>query len=101
MEFLEALLANPIILGVVILLAVVFIYGLVKRLFKLALIILLLLAGTVIWFKMTGQEVPEGLQGITEQGEKVIEVVVDKGGDLIKEGSEYVKKKADEKKDSN
>jgi hypothetical protein len=99
MELLESLLANPIILGIVIILTIVFVYGLVKRLFKMALLILLILAGTIFWFKWTGQEIPADLEDISKKSEKVMKQVVEEGGKLIKEGSKIVKKKLDDNND--
>ncbi len=97
-ETLLSLGSNPYVLAIVLLLAVVLFYGLIKRLFKLALAALLILAGVIIWFRVTGTEMPEPLEELSRHGEKVIETVKDEGGKLLEKGGEAVKEKLEEHK---
>ena len=65
---------NPILLAVALILVAVGGYTLVKRLWKTALFLLVLLAGYIGYLVMTGQELPEELQ----KGKEFIEEIADK-----------------------
>ena len=73
-SLIQQLTDNPILLAVVLILAVVGGYTLVKRLWKPALFLLVLLAGYIGYLVMTEQELSEELQ----KGKEFIEEIADK-----------------------
>ena len=73
-SLIQQLTDNPILLAVVLILAAVGGYTLVKRLWKPALFLLVLLAGYVGYLEMTEQELPEELQ----KWKEFIEEIADK-----------------------
>jgi len=58
----ERVTDNPILLGIVLVLAAIIIYALTKRLVKVALFIMVLLSVYIGYLVMTGQELPQQLQ---------------------------------------
>ena len=70
----QLLTDNPTLLAVALILVAVGGYTLVKRLWKPALFLLVLLAGYIGYLVMTEQELPEELQ----KGKEFIEEIADK-----------------------
>jgi hypothetical protein len=75
-SLIQQLTDNPILLAVALILVAVGGYTLVKRLWKPALFLLVLLAGYIGYLVMTEQELPEELQ----KGKEFIEEIADKDG---------------------
>jgi len=73
-SLIQQLTDNPILLAFALILVVVGGYTLVKRLWKPALFLLVLLAGYVGYLEMTEQELPEELQ----KGKEFFEEIADK-----------------------
>ena len=73
-SLIQQLTDNPILLAVTLILVAVGGYTLVKRLWKPALFLLVLLAGYIGYLVMTEQELPEELQ----KGKEFIEEIADK-----------------------
>ena len=73
-SLIQRLIDNPILLAVVLILVGVGGYTLVKRLWKPALILLILLAGYIGYLVITEQEMPEELK----KGKEFIEKITDK-----------------------
>ena len=73
-SLIQQLTDNPILLAVALILVAVGGYTLVKRLWKPALFLLVLLAGYIGYLVITEQELPEELQ----KGKEFIEEIADK-----------------------
>ena len=61
-SLIQQLTDKPILLAVALILVAVVVYALMKRLIKLALFLLVLLAVYFGYLYMTGQDFPEGVQ---------------------------------------
>jgi len=73
-SLIQQLTNNPILLAVALILVAVGGYTVLKRLWRPALFLLILLAGYIGYLVMTGQELPEELQ----KGKEFIEKITDK-----------------------
>ena len=73
-NLIQQLTDNPTLLAFALIIVAVVVYTLVKRLWKPALFLLVLLAGYIGYLAMTEQELPEELQ----KGKEFIEEIVDK-----------------------
>ena len=73
-SLIQQLTDNPVLLAVALILVVVGGYTLVKRLWKPALFLIVLLAGYIGYLVMTEQELPEELQ----KGKEFFEEIADK-----------------------
>ncbi len=80
---LEQLARHPLVAAGVLALAVLVVYALVKRLLVFALFLLLVLAGTLIWFRLVGYDMPKGLDKLGRTVGKAVEAAGDKGADLL------------------
>jgi len=76
-EFFSNLGDNPLILAGIIVLLVVIAYAVLKKLFKIALFLLLLVIGALVWFQMTGTDLPPELEAIKDKTEQAVETVRD------------------------
>ncbi len=99
----EWIQANPWVFGIGLLLAVVLVYMMIKRLFKIALLVLLLLVAILVWARMTGHKLPKDLERLSQQGQELLEDAVEQGSELIDEGKAQVgevKKKVEDALDN-
>ncbi|MFQ6616697.1 MAG: hypothetical protein ACE5HZ_08055 [Fidelibacterota bacterium] len=93
MDFLRDQFAgNPVLLAVVIVLAVLLVFALIKRLIKLALFAVLILAVYLGYLAWTGQEVPTSPEALREsvreqvgQVEEAISTKVTEMGESVKD----------------
>ena len=79
-SLIQQLTDNPILLAVALILVVVGAYTVLKRLWRPALFLLILLVGYIGYLVMTGQELPKELQ----KGKEFIEEIAEKD-EIIKE----------------
>jgi 4-amino-4-deoxy-L-arabinose transferase-like glycosyltransferase len=93
--WIEALARHPVWFAVLLLLAAALVYGLVKRLFKLALGLAVLLAAAV-WFHYSDVTVPEDLQRLAKPVEQAVKTAIDKGGELGKDAAKKLREGLDE-----
>ena len=84
-SLIQQLMDSPILLAVALVLVAIVVYALVKRLVKLALFLLVLLALYIGYLAMTKQELPEGVQKGKELLEEVVGEVTDKTGKFLDE----------------
>jgi ABC-type bacteriocin/lantibiotic exporter with double-glycine peptidase domain len=85
-QIIETLTSNPIYLVVAVVLALIILFGVVKKIFKLALIVLALLVLFVAYMVVTGKEVTvksvqEELQATGKKLGKTVEGVKEKISD--------------------
>lgn len=71
-ETLTNLLQNPFFLILAVVLAVVIVFGIIKKLFKLALIILAAFVIYIAYLVWTGQDVPTSLEDVKESVHETI-----------------------------
>lgn len=95
-DWIDALAAHPVWFAALLLLAAAVVYGLVKRLFKLALGLAVILVAAALWFHYTGAEVPEDLQRLAKPATKAAKAAIEKGGELGREAARKVGEKLDE-----
>ena len=87
-NLIQQLTDNPILLAVALILVAVVVYALMKRLIKLALFLLVLLAVYFGYLYMTGQDFPEGVQ----KGQEMLEDVKDKASEFFNEHKDDIDK---------
>ena len=87
-SLIQQLTDNPILLAVALILVAVVVYALMKRLIKLALFLLVLLAVYFGYLYMTGQDFPEGVQ----KGQEMLEDVKDKASEFLNEHKDDIDK---------
>lgn len=94
------LLQNPFFLILAVIFAIVIIFGLIKKVFKLVLLILAAFVLYVVYLLWTGQDIPTSVGGIKdsveetisrskenvkETGEGIKDAAYDKSGEIINE----------------
>jgi ABC-type multidrug transport system fused ATPase/permease subunit len=87
-SLIQQLTDKPILLTVALILVAAVVYALVKRLIKLALFLLVLLAVCFAYLYMTGQDFPEGVQ----KGQEMLEDVKDKASEFFNEHKDDIDK---------
>ena len=87
-SLIQQLTDKPILLAVALILVAVVVYALMKRLIKLALLLLVLLAVYFGYLYMTGQDFPEGVQ----KGQEMLEDVKDKASEFFNEHKDDIDK---------
>jgi hypothetical protein len=92
MEYIQQLAEQPIVLGVILLLLVLIVYGVLKRLFKLALMLLLVAGGVMAWYHLTGREMPDEVNKALKEAGRIAGQAAEKTGELIEDGGEALKK---------
>jgi hypothetical protein len=92
MGLLDYLSGHPWQAAAAVALLALVVYALVKRLLKFALLALLVLAGLVAWFRLTGREVPEDVDQLARQAGKAAHSAVAKSGELIQKGEQELDK---------
>lgn len=80
-DILRILTENPVYLGIAAVLAAVILFGVIKKLLKLVLVIAAILILYIAYLVWTDQDVPKSLE---ELGEKVQETV-EKGKDKVEQ----------------
>jgi hypothetical protein len=90
------LLQNPFFLILGVVLAVIIIWGLVKKLFKLALIVLAAFVIYIAYLIWTGQDIPTSLDGVKDSVQETISSSKE-NADETKEGLEEAAKEKVEK----
>jgi hypothetical protein len=96
MESFSALAAHPLVLALMVLVALMFVVGLLKRLFKLAFFALLIFLLVVAYYQVTGKEMPEALEGATKKMEEVVKTVSDKAPEFIDDAVDQISEKTPE-----
>ncbi len=87
------LLQNPFFLILAVIIAVFIVFGVIKKLFKLAMIILAAFVIYVAYLLWTGQDIPKSIDGIKES----VKETVSRSKDNVEETKENIKDAAKEK----
>ncbi len=96
--FIDKVLGSPMLLAIAIGLLIVIVYAVLKKLFKMALFLLLILIGALVWFEMTGTPMPDELEALKEKGKETYESVRDgvkKAGETAKDVKDGLDKLGD------
>ena len=103
-NILEQISSNPVYLAISVILGALLIYGIVKRLIKLILVIALILVSYAIYLHTTGQEVPattkELKESVSENVEKVKETAREVLDEKVKAAKEELLEELEEKSKS-
>ncbi len=79
---------NPAYLGIAVVFAAVILFGVIKKLMKLVLVMAAVLVIYVAYLIITGDDVSASLKEIGEKGSEVIETGKEKVGEYFEEKSE-------------
>ncbi len=91
-QIINTLTSNPIYLVIAVILSLIIIFGVIKRLIKLVLLVAAIFVLYVAYMMWTGQDVPDTFEDVKKSAQESVE----KGTDWIKK---TVEKKAEEKVD--
>ena len=86
------LLQNPFFLILAVIIAVLIVFGVIKKLFKLAMIILAAFVIYIAYLLWTGQDIPTSVDGIKDS----VKETISRSKDNVEETKDAAKKKADE-----
>lgn len=93
-QLIKTLTSNPVYLAGAVVLALIIVIGIVKKLVKLALVVVAIFILFIAYLVYTGQEVPTSFEDIKKT---VQEEVIDPGKAMLKDKAEEAKDKAAEK----
>ena len=97
-DLLDSFSGNPLLAAGALALCVLVLYALLKKLFKVALFLLLLLAAVLVWFKVMGHELPDELGQVSRTMGKVVKQAGKTGGELLEDAGKEISKKVDDAK---
>ena len=86
------LLQNPFFLILAIIIAVLIIFGVIKKLFKLAMIVLAAFVIYIAYLMWTGQDIPKSFDEVQES----VKETISRSKDNVEETKDAAKKKAGE-----
>lgn len=96
-EIVDVIGSNPLLLTILIVAAAVILYSLLKKLFKLAAILVLAVIVFFGYIYLTHDEPEKEIKKYIEQGTEVLETAKEKAGEV----GDNIKEKVDEYKKSN
>ena len=86
------LLQNPFFLILAVIIAVLIVFGVIKKLFKLAMIVLAAFVIYIAYLMWTGQDIPKSFDGIRDS----VKETISRSKDNVEETKDAAKKKANE-----
>ncbi len=86
------LLQNPFFLILAVIIAVLIVFGVIKKLFKLAMIVLAAFVIYIAYLLWTGQDIPTSFDGIKDS----VKETISRSKDNVEETKDAAKKKAGE-----
>ena len=86
------LLQNPFFLILAVIIAVLIVFGVIKKLFKLAMIVLAAFVIYIAYLMWTGQDIPKSFDGIRDS----VKETISRSKDNVEETKDAAKKKAGE-----
>ena len=89
----QTILNDPILLGIAVILSAMVVYSILKKLFKIAVILIAVVVIYVGWLAYTGQPVPDTLDGLIDDVNKRTDGATEQIIDKTKEGMKEVGKK--------
>ena len=96
-NIIEAITANPVYLAIAVVLAIIVVYGFIKRIIKLALVTLSVFILYIAYLHYTGKNTSEITQSVSKSAE-ILKDAVSKTGEKVKESAiKSIEKKVEEK----
>ncbi|MDP7558523.1 MAG: hypothetical protein QF923_03500 [Candidatus Marinimicrobia bacterium] len=95
-SLIQQLTDKPILLAVALILVAIMVYALIKRLMKVALFLLVLLAVYFGYLVLTGQDVHEKTYKLIDELPEGIQKAVDQGREVLEKGKEAVENVTDD-----
>ena len=93
----EVILNDPVYITIAVLLAISVVFSLIKKLFKLAVIIIAVCVLYVGYLHYTGEKIPtttdELLKDVNKKTKGLVDDIRDKSGDIIKKADKLIKDK--------
>ena len=93
----QTILNDPILLGIAVILSAMVVYSILKKLFKIAVILIACVVIYTGWLAYTGQPVPETLDelidDVNQRTDGATEKIIDKTSEAVKDGIEIIKDK--------
>jgi hypothetical protein len=88
MSWLQDLGNHPWLAGALVLVVALLVYALVKRLLTLAILLLVVVAALLAWFRLTGREVPDDVDRLARGAGRLARGAVEHTGEIIRQGEE-------------
>ena len=96
-NIIEAITANPVYLAIAVVLAIIIVYGFIKKIIKLALVTLSIFILYIAYLHYTGKNTTEITQSVSKSAE-ILKDAVSKTGEKVKESAiKSIEKKVEEK----
>ena len=96
-NIIEAITANPVYLAIAVVLAIIVVYGFIKKIIKLALVTLSIFILYIAYLHYTGKNTVEITQSVSKSAE-ILKDAVSKTGEKVKESAiKSIEKKVEEK----
>ena len=96
-NIIEAITANPVYLAIAVVLAIIVVYGFIKKIIKLALVTLSIFILYIAYLHYTGKNTSEITQSVSKSAE-ILKDAVSKTGEKVKESAiKSIEKKVEEK----
>ena len=96
-NIIEAITANPVYLAIAVVLAIIIVYGFIKKIIKLALVTLSIFILYIAYLHYTGKNTVEITQSVSKSAE-ILKDAVSKTGEKVKESAiKSIEKKVEEK----
>ncbi len=91
---------DPIFLVIFIVLVIVFFFGIIKKLLKLALVVFLAIVVYLAYFHFTEQEVPVEVRQSLEQGREAAGELLEKTKEVVDEGKRLLDEQLEQKEET-
>lgn len=95
-QFIDLLESNPVYMGIAVVIALVILFGFVKKMFKMALLLAAVLVIYIAYMVFTGQDISK--ENIQKELQKVTGKITEKVGEVTESAvNETIKKALDNK----
>ena len=96
-NIIEAITANPVYLAIVVILAIVIVYGFIKKIIKLVLVTASIFVLYIAYLHYTGKNTTEISQSVSKSAE-ILKDAISKTGEKVKESAiKTIEKKVEDK----
>ena len=96
-NIIEAITTNPVYLAIAVVLAIIVVYGFIKKIIKLALVTLSIFILYIAYLHYTGKNTAEITKSVSKSAE-ILKDAVSKTGEKVKESAiKSIEKKVEEK----
>ena len=96
-NIIEAITANPVYLAIAVILAIVIVYGFIKKIIKLVLVTASIFVLYIAYLHYTGKDTTEISQSVSKSAE-ILKDAISKTGEKVKESAiKTIEKKVEDK----